>query len=252
MLSYSPTRQATLSVLGGVLGCALLVSPARGSESYFMVIFSAQRQDGSNPAHEAHSFGTFAKLTGDGGEPERFSLDSFTVSWLPQTGDVHLWRLPETGHNLDLPTSFAWARDHGLCVSMWGPYQIEKRLYERAEARSMELESGKVRYKAIDTGFPAARVTNCIHALSDISFNKKRLRLGSPSWGDPASYFIIQSFRPWIIDENCTHDWLLGPLGLDKQPVIRRDLASGNPEDRPVQRVLQNIAHAHLLRHVRP
>jgi hypothetical protein len=215
-----------------------------------MLIFSYQHHDGHNPPAESHSFGTFVKATGDGQQPERFQVDSFTVSWLPQGGDVSMFRLPEAGRNYDLQSTLAVARQHGLEVSMWGPYQIAPDLYQRAVKRVMELESGRVRYKALDTGFPAARVSNCIHALSDISFNKKRLRLGSPSWGDPASYFITQSFRPWIIDENRTHDWLLAPLGLADQPLIRRDL-SGNPEEKPVQRAIQNAAHSHLLKHVK-
>jgi hypothetical protein len=238
-----------------VAALALLARLAPGSqaaESYYVVIFAAQQHDGTNHAHIAHSFGTFVKLTwADQCHPAP-RMEAFTISWLPQTMDVHLWRvLPEPGVNVDLPASLALAQRQCQCVSMWGPYEIQPCLYERALARKAELESGHVRYKALDTGFPTARVTNCIHALSDIAFDTKRLRLGTPSWGDPASFFIVQSFRHWIIAEERTHDWLLPPLGLANYPVIRRDLCH-NPTERPVARAIQNAAHNQMLKHVQP
>jgi hypothetical protein len=251
MHAFSAPVQAKVFVAVSLLACTLFAAPARGDDFYFMMIFATQRHDGYTLPSHPHSFGTFVKATGDSPQPDRFHLGWFTISWFPSAGDVRLFRLPEAGHNIDLPATLSWARENGVGVSMWGPYQIEKELYDRACNRLMELESGKVRYKAIDSGFRAARVSNCIHSLSDIAINTKRLRLGAPSWGDPASYFIAQTFRPWIIDENCLHDWLLSPLCLTRQPLIRRDL-DHNPEEKPGLRVIQNIANWHLLKHVQP
>jgi hypothetical protein len=45
---------------------------------------------------------------------------------------------------------------------MWGPYRIRKDLYDRAAAQRAYLESGAVRYKAADTGYRSARVSNCV------------------------------------------------------------------------------------------
>jgi hypothetical protein len=250
MIRLPVAWKAPVAVLVSLVFWTFAAAPARAGECYFMVMFSCQKQDGTNPANLAHSFGTFVKLTGEGDRLDRYGIHFFTVSWLPG-GDVHLWRImPETGQNLDLAGSFAWAHNHGLTVSMWGPYQIDRTLYDRACARYAQIENGKVLYKAIDTCYPAARVTNCIHALSDIAFRKKRLRLGSPSWGDAATYFIVQSFRPWIIHPDEIHDWLLPPLGLTPYPIIRRDL-DRNPTERPVLRLMQNFAHWHLLTHVK-
>ena len=65
------------------------------------------------------------------------------------------------------------------------------------------LESGKVQYKAVDSGHSTARVSNCIHALSDVA-GGKRLRVASPGWGEPASYLITLRFEPWILDDGQT------------------------------------------------
>src|SRR5579862_6368843 len=100
MHSVSAAGQVKLFLVTGVVACTLLASKARGSDCYFMVIFSAQHQDGRNPPAQSHSFGTFVKATGDGKQPEQFQLDSFTLSWLPATGEVHPWRLPELGRNI--------------------------------------------------------------------------------------------------------------------------------------------------------
>src|SRR5262249_35989813 len=107
------------------------------------------------------------------------------------------------------------------------------------------LECGAVRYKAIDTGFPCDRVSNCIHAISDISGRQAALRIGTAGWGDSGSYFAALSLGQWIIQPHVTHEWLIPALGLSCQPVIRRDIDT-NPTQRPVKRTLQNVAHWRL------
>ncbi len=250
MKSPQASRQWLFGTWAVLAALGLLPAAANAAESYFVVLFASQKHDGTNPAHFAHSFGTFVKVT-TGDRPDQQRVEAFTLSWMPQTMEVHTIRLrPEEGVNVELLPTLAWARDCGALVSMWGPYQIEKELYDRAVCRYWQLQSGGVKYKAIDTGYRTAAVSNCIHALSDISFDTKRLRIGTMSWGDAASYFIALSFRAWIIGQDEVHDWLLPCLGLAGQPVIRRDLWH-NPTERPVVRAIQNVAHWHMLKHVK-
>jgi hypothetical protein len=223
-------------------GSLLTAGQASAGEGYFLLVFAAQNHR-INWAHEAHSFATFVKVCGEGDQLENYRIETITISWLPVTETVKVRRLlPETGVNLGLPETLRWASELGLDVSMWGPYQIQKSLYDKASEQKAHLESGTVRYKAVDTAYPTAHVSNCIHAVSDLGINTARLRLGTPAWGDSASYWITRSLRPSIIDENQTHDWLLGPLGLAGQPITRRDLET-NPSCRPVQRFVQSVFH---------
>jgi hypothetical protein len=105
---------------------------------------------------------------------------------------------------------------------MWGPYQIDPELYFRAVNQVNLLQSGQVRYKAVDSGYPTARVSNCIHAISSIA-EGYRVRVLSPGWGETASYTILRQFRPWILDDCRTHPWVGTALGLDCYPIIYRD-----------------------------
>jgi hypothetical protein len=210
-----------------------------------MAVFSSQHHP-VNLTHFAHSFATFVKVTGEGDRLDCYRFETVTISWLPRTLDVSvLHALPECGINLDLNATLQWANEHNLCISMWGPYQIDQCLYERAMAQKARLESGAVRYKAIDTGFPSERVSNCIHAVSDLAGRRSCLRIGTPSWGDPASYFITLCLGQWIIQPHVVHEWLVPALGLACQPLVRRDVDT-NPTQRPVLRVFQNVAHWRL------
>jgi hypothetical protein len=106
---------------------------------------------------------------------------------------------------------------------MWGPYRIDRDLYCRALRQIAVLESGRIGYKAIDSGYPTAVASNCIHAISSIA-GGYRLRVFSPSFGETASYYITRRLEPWIINPEQTHPWVATRLGLDSYPILRRDL----------------------------
>lgn len=233
-----------------VLFMALAAKPAQAMDAYYMALFASERRPIALP-ELSHCFGTFAHVCDQPSGPAGCRIEAFTISWMPQTLAIRLARLaPECGVNLDLPATLQWAREHDLCVSMWGPYQIDHCLYERALEQKGHLENGAVRYKAIDAGYPTTEVSNCIHALSDIALDGRRLRVTPPSWGDPAGYFIGLSFYPEIVAPRQTHDWLLAPLGLTCERVVRRDL-DRTPTRRPLLHVAQTIAHWEITRNPR-
>lgn len=202
---------------------ALASCPAYAGDAYFIVMLSYQRT--LNLPRYTHSFASYihACWPEPGSPGGKVNLDIQTISWLPCTTVLRPTALfPETGHNFRLDETLDIAQRNDARVSLWGPYQIEPELFERARDRVAELESGQVRYKMNDTGRRSARVCNCIHAISAID-SGGRLRVLSPDWGEEASFTILQRQRRWIIDTQTTHDWLIYPLGLQNYPIIYRD-----------------------------
>jgi hypothetical protein len=220
------------------LGLAGLLPDAAGAqESYYVIIFGSQRPIINQPAH-THTWATFIRVVGDPAKPQK--VEPYNVSWLAATMIVRpLALFPEPGANVELHRSVQWALDDCQRVSMWGPYQIDKCLFDRALDKQASLEAGEVRYKAEDIGHNSARVSNCIHAVADI-VQGPRLRIGQPGWGQSASYFVALTYRPFIIDDQTTHDWLLDALALRNYPIVRRDLED-NPTRNILLRGMQNI-----------
>src|SRR5687767_7453101 len=146
-----------------------LAGGARAGEDYFLLMFGAQRVP-NNPNY-SHSFATFVRVSwlGDGPCPHNPTLETYTISWLPENMRVRVLALcPECGRNFDLHTTIRWCLSEDMRVSLWGAYRIEPQLYHLAGNQVGLLESGRVRYKAVDTGYPSDRVTNCIHALANV------------------------------------------------------------------------------------
>jgi hypothetical protein len=217
------------TVIRSVIGLFFLLSVtpiASAEQFYYMSVFSAQRPVINRPMY-SHTFAAFVKQTVCNGKS---SLESFTISWLPRGRLVQpLALLPEEGRNYGLHETLQFAACEKTRVSMWGPYQIQPLLYCRALKQRGQLESGEVLYKAVDTPWPAARVSNCIHAVSDLAEDSPPLRIASSGWGDPASYYVTLHLSPWIIDYRRTYEWVYDVLGLRSYCIVRRDLSEGNP-----------------------
>lgn len=204
-----------------VVAVAWAALPAAAAERYFAAVFAVQRRD-MNLAKDAHSFAVFVRATETHGMTV---LEPCTISWLPETGKVKVYRMrPERGKNFGLDESLRLAAEQGGHVSMWGFYEIEGELYARAVAQAERLEGGEVLYKAMDTGFAPGRVSNCMHALSDLVRQPPRRRMSSPGWGRHASHTIALWLSQHMMDSGQTHDWLTGPLGLDGYRIARRSL----------------------------
>jgi hypothetical protein len=204
-----------------LVAAALLAAPqpAPAQESYYLLLFASQ-QTPPDPEH-AHSSATFVRVRCDGQAAP--IIETVTISWLPANLCIRLRALlPEQGHNFGLHETMRYALADRQRVSLWGPYQIDPELYYRACRQATRLESGQVRYKAIDSGFPTDRVSNCIHAVGSIT-EGNRVRVASPGWGETASYVLLRRFTPWICDPCRTHSWVARALGLDCYPIIYRE-----------------------------
>jgi hypothetical protein len=211
-------------------------APSRAQEAtYYMTIFSAQAA--SRDPRRTHSFASFVKATPPSptrGRTERGSAEDYrtevhTISWMPRSLDiVVLRRRPEPGTNLDLASSLRWAESRNCRVSMWGPYQIDKELYDRAVKQEARLRSGRVLYKAVDRRFRPGMASNCIHAVSDLDIDHGLLHSGQGR-GDAASRQVAQHLNRWIIDPERTHSWVASRLGLTDRSVNPQEV-----ETRPI------------------
>lgn len=211
--------------LASLTALLLLACPGkvRAGEDYYLLMFGAQSVP-ANPNY-AHSFATFVRASweGDGPCPQNPCIEAHTISWLPATMVVRTHALfPECGRNFDLHTTIRWCQDNCMRVSLWGPYRICPDLYYLALKQKAHLESGAVRFKALDSFRNTQRVTNCIHALADV-LDERRVRIASPGFGETASFVILKRYEPFILDRDCPQSWVVFALGLEQYPIIYRD-----------------------------
>jgi hypothetical protein len=201
-------------------------SVARAEERYFVLIFGSQ----STPrlARYTHTWATFVKASGEGPASSKCHIDEvFTISWMPANLKIRPLRLrAQQGVNLDLETTLAHVLQRER-VSEWGPFQISQLLYDRALERKAELESGAVRYKAVDPNFgPGARsVSDCIHGISDLDPDYDRSYYRElRRFGEAASHWLAYQFvyRGRLINLGEDLDWINQQLGLDRYPIVHR------------------------------
>ncbi|HZY90137.1 MAG TPA: hypothetical protein VFE78_35275 [Gemmataceae bacterium] len=211
--------------LRGLAALALVLCGAgagRGEEFYYVLVFGSHQGPGC--VRYSHTFATFVRATGRGPCAQSYRLDAFTISWLPRTLDVRPLALaPEAGTNLGLADTLRWAQSTGQRVSLWGPYQVERDLFDRALAQARLLESGQVCYKALDAFRPTDVVSNCVHAVTSVA-GGHRPRLLCPGCGPAASHVAALRFAPWVIDCARRHEWVADRLGLGAWPLVRREL----------------------------
>jgi hypothetical protein len=192
---------------------------ARADESYYMILFG--QQDRLNRVEASHTFATFTKVSGEGVDKAKWEVETHTISWMPRSLQIKLRPLSEEGVNLDLKESLANAKTNKAEVSMWGPFQIKKELYDLAVKQETRLKKGEVAYKLTDLIVRPEKATNCIHAVSDID-TEKGLLVTVTSHGNDASMKVLSHLSRWIVDSNEKHEWLSERLELGKE-IVRRE-----------------------------
>jgi hypothetical protein len=212
-----PTPAASMDVRG--------MWEPRPDEKFYVLIFGSQ----SKPkiAGWTHSWAALVRVQQHGGS-QGLEIESFTMSWLPATLEIHPWRFQvEKGHNFRLLETIQFVLKNQEHVSEWGPYECRPELYYRSFVQTEFLESGQIGYQAIDVVGEAARKGNgcdCIHALTDEDplFNRNHYPLRR--FGDIASKFIVKQVweRDLLIHPEQTHDWLNEALGLNQYPITHR------------------------------
>jgi hypothetical protein len=219
-------------------------APCPPQDTYFVIVFGAQRP--IKAARYSHSFATFIRVTPDGQTQE------VTISWLPVTGQVRPYALQdEPGRNYSLSETLAYCHENRMRVSLWGPYQVDADLWQRALWQKFRLDSGQVSYKAYDYGSSDGLITNCIHAVEfparDPEQNGPYVMVAPANWGESGSYWLALTLRPWYLEPCVTHSWVMCRLGLDPAAYAVYDL-SRNPTRAPGIRATQGLLHVYLLR----
>ena len=213
--------QQTLCRWIAVFALGVCPAAARADDRHYMLIFAYQ----GTPVlpRTAHTFATFVRAAGD---KDRV-IETHTISWLPASLAVRPIRaLPEPGRNLNLDETLKVAKSMNARIALWGPYRIDKELYERALKQIERLNRGAVSYKAVDAATRPDGALNCFHAVSDLDTERGLLATGT-AFGEAASAMVASHLRRWIIQPDQTHPWLIDRLGLKNDELQVRDLARG-------------------------
>jgi len=196
-----------------------LADEPTSAEAYYMVIYGAQDQQ-PNPL-TSHCFATFIKVTrhAEGSTEPRIELKH--INWFTKLGhetgvphgllvDGQLER-PEPGENRDTASALRGAAKHKLTVYRYGPYEIDKFLYQRAVRQIDRLEGrvagARILYKQLDFGFrEEAKIiaSNCIHAVSDVIREPAPLTTGL-TFGREAAHLNLKHLRRWMKDPTTVH-----------------------------------------------
>jgi hypothetical protein len=209
-----------IAFFGFVLGSAR--GTARGGEFYYVMIFGSQ----SSPKllRYTHTWATFVRAVGDGPDPSSFALQVHTISWLPQTLELHVWRTwPEPGVNLDLYQTLNVVYSQRESVTMWGPFVIDKEVYDRSLWVLQIIASGAPRYRAISTPGNLL-ISDCIHAVAAVDpvFGREHyplIRVGKPASRYIARQIMTRGPARGIEQERYDNSWLIPRLGLDRYPI---------------------------------
>jgi hypothetical protein len=167
-----------------------------------------------------HTWATFVKAVGQGPDLCTYTLQINTISWLPRTLEVHVWRpWPEPGVNLDLYQTLAAMYANRESVTMWGPFVVGKEIFDRSVFVSQVLNSGQAQYRAISGSY--LLTGDCIHAVAAVDPVFGRGHYPLVRIGKPASRFLARQvmtrspFDQWAYDNS----WLIPRLGLDRYPI---------------------------------
>jgi len=203
-------------IFSTLLLTALIAAPAQSAERYFAIFYGAQ--DGANRPRHSHTWATFVRADTDESIVNAAGkvVDSFTISWLPVSGDFRLLARPVPGRNFTLQESLAWAARLGVQVTTWGPFELSKQGYDLAVVQKARLDSGAVLYKALDQKFRPGAATNCIHAVTDVVPGP--LAHGGQNRGNGGTIIAVQHFRPLLIQPERTYPWVFQALRMPTSP----------------------------------
>src|SRR4051794_23501609 len=214
-------RTRWLGWAGAIVGAVSVLSagPARGDERYYTLIFGSQ--SGPKLLGYTHTWATFVRVVGEGDDPTNYQVYQHTISWPPETLRVRTWALvPGKGVNLDLYATLDAVHRDGESVTMWGPLQTARPVYERSSRVKAILDSGAAEYRAISTPRDLL-VSDCIHAVAAVDpvFGRDHyplIRIGKPA----SRYIARQVMTRSVFDQYQTQAlWLVPRLGLNRYPI---------------------------------
>jgi hypothetical protein len=198
--------------------------PPLESPRHLALFFSYQRI-GLNRLNRAHTFATFARVSGSG--PSR-TVETETISWYPSVGKGEpgaAFSRPElralAGRNKTLSETLADAREGHCRITMWGPFEIKPELFDRARLQARRLETEGCRWQALDRKHRLdCQAFNCIHAVSDLDLGPGMLKTHF-FLGESATRKVVCHLRRWFVGCPVDGDWLIDHLGVRCEALDR-------------------------------
>lgn len=193
-----------------------------GEEFHYVLIFGSQ----SSPKllRYTHTWATFVRAVGEGPDPRNYAIQVHTISWLPRSLEIHVWRpWPEPGVNLDLYQTLNVVRSHQESITMWGPFLVDEELYDKSVRVLHVLDNGAAQYRAISTSTDLL-IGDCIHAVAAVDpvFGREHyplIRIGKPASRYIARQIMTRGPARGIEQERYDNSWLIPRLGLDRYPI---------------------------------
>lgn len=201
---------------------ALMLAPERApaQDRHYMWVFSSQSTP-KRPKY-THTWAVFARVSELDGQT---SFEAFAISWMPATLNIRGYAIrPETGVNLDLPTTLRLVNSQDQRISLWGPFAISPVLFDRAVAQKARLEDGEVEYRMVDPLVRNLYISDCIHAVSDIAGQSRLSYVEAVFFGEAAGRRIAHGFQRLGMACPVQEDlrWIEQALGMDCYPIVRR------------------------------
>jgi hypothetical protein len=207
-------------VLATILTAA--TSRATAAEFYYVMVFGSQSQP--KQLRYTHTWATFVKATGEGTDPNAYAIEYNTISWLPKTLDVKVFRpWAEPGVNLDLYQTLQTVYANRESVTMWGPFIVHAQVYEKSLEVQRIIATGAPQYRAISTQFDLL-VSDCIHAVAavDPDFGRGHyplIRIGKPASRYIARQIVTRTAARGVAQERFDNSWLIPRLSLNRYPI---------------------------------
>lgn len=192
-------------------------------EKYHLIMFASSAPP-RNPPKKSHTFAGFVREVPAPDGSSSFQ-DEFVISWLPEKLPITPVGPPVVGRNYPLDETLAWALTGKVWA--WGAYEIKQELFDNAWKRAIQLQSGSVEYAMIDArpGWRPNRVTNCIHAASDLGITPRLLKTGTKH-GQDASLAVLRYFNrnEMLVKPLVTNPDVARHFGLENFPITWLEL----------------------------
>jgi hypothetical protein len=201
------------------LWLGMSTATAQAEEYYYSMIFGSQTSP--KQLKYSHTWATFIRAVGEGPDLNTYALYVHTISWMPQAKEVHVLQLqPEPGVNRDLYQTLEVVGSQGQNVTMWGPFVIQKQVYDRSLKILEIIASGAPQYRAISTPRDLL-VSDCIHAVAAVDPVFGRGHYPLIRIGKPASRYLARQFTTRSIYDQRLYNnaWLIPRLDLDRYPI---------------------------------
>ena len=98
-----------------------------------------------------HTWATFVRVVGEGDDPAAIRSTRTRSAGCPRRSASGPGPSPEKGVNLDLYATLDAVSRDGESVTMWGPFEMARPVYERSLRVKAILDSGTAEYRAIST-----------------------------------------------------------------------------------------------------